>query len=604
MPQTELGDLDSGPLLADEPSVIRPMAASHPARAEPASLPGRQLLGISLEDYFHVGAFRGLISTGHWRRFESRLEHATGEALDLLDAYNARATFFTLGWVAEHLPELVRSVVARGHEVANSGYAHRGIAELGPDELRDELDRGREAILRATGTAPLGVRVPDWLRERDLWALDVIAGRGYAYDASFRPLGTDCRGAAWKRRPFTHVAEGVLLDEFPVPTLRVGPMLLPIGGGNWFRQLPEQLVVRAVERWQRESGVPFSMYFQVWELDPAQPRITAASWLATLRHYRNLDRTERFLRRFLGLRPFVGYAEYLGCAAAPPARAAEESGRATTALAVQAATPPRAAPCGRVPVTIVVPCFNEADTLPYLLNTLDSVERQLGQRYRLSYVFVDDGSSDDTWGVLQSLVGARPDCERVRHPANRGIAHAILTGIAASRDEFVCSIDADCTYDPHQLAALLPALEAGADLVTASPYHPDGRALRVPRWRLMLSRTLSRMYSHRLGSSLHTYTSCFRAYRRSRFVGLSLSHHGFLGVAEILVRALLGGAVVVEVPATLEVRLLGRSKLRVLRVIAGHIRLLNDTRRWQSSARRSLATGPASATADRHEVSR
>ena len=556
--------------------------------------PQQHLLGISLEDYFHVGAFRNLIAREHWRRFESRLERATDATLDLLDAYQARATFFTLGWVAEHLPELVRRVVERGHEVANSGFSHSGISELGPSELRDELERGRAAIAASTGLPPRGTRIPDWIREDQLWALDVVADLGYEYDASLRPLGRDCRRHPERRFPFVHRRGGRDLHEFPVPTTRIGPLLVPIGGGNWIRQLPEPMVTRAVERWQRSHGVPFSIYCQSWELDPAQPRITGASWIASMRHYRNLDHTERFLRRFLAKGQFVAYAEYLGLptqSRVPPTQVQRRTRESIVARGPRVDAP-------SVPVTVVVPCFNEADTLPYLLNTLASVGRKLAPRYRLSYVFVDDGSHDDTWAVLQALVGAREDCQVVRHEVNQGIARAILRGIAAAPDEFVCSIDADCTYDPNQLADLLPVLEAGADLVTASPYHPDGQVRRVPRWRLMLSRTLSRMYSRQLGSSLHTYTSCFRAYRRSRFAGLSIDHNGFLGIAEILARAVLGGARVAEVPATLEVRLLGQSKLKVLPVIAGHLRLLRELGALRGDPRASVTLADTQSSAE------
>ncbi|HEY7568293.1 MAG TPA: DUF3473 domain-containing protein, partial [Gemmatimonadaceae bacterium] len=259
----------------------------------------RQLLGISLEDYFHVGAFRNLISRGHWTRFESSLEKATRTTLELLDEYGAKATFFTLGWVAENLPELVREVAERGHEVANSGFSHRGVADVGADGLRDDLVRGHEAIERASRLAPRGTRIPDWIRERDFWALDVVASLGYAYDASFRPLGTDCRWQNERRYPFDYASAGLRLRELPVPTARVGPLLVPIGGGNWLRQLPEPLVRRAIERWLKAGRAPFSLYLHVWELAQAQPRITAASWLTSLRHYRNLDRTERSLRHFL-----------------------------------------------------------------------------------------------------------------------------------------------------------------------------------------------------------------------------------------------------------------------------------------------------------------
>lgn len=547
----------------------------------------RHLLGISLEDYFHVGAFRHLISRSRWPRLESCLEHATNTTLALLAEHRAKATFFTLGWVAENFPELVRRVVELGHEVANSGFSHQGVAELGPEALRDDLQRGHDAIAAATGRMPLGTRISDWIREEHLWALDVVAGLGYAYDASLRPLGTDCRAHSERRYPFDHVSGGRRLREFPVPTMRLGPLLVPIGGGNWIRQLPEPVVRHAIERWHETRPDPFSMYFHVWELDSSQPRITAASWLATARHYRNMDHTERVVRRFLAQRPFVGYAEYLGLT--PKPGTTTETG-SVPARASRDLPNDGNSPAGQVPVTAIVPCFNEAETLPYLLNTLTSVSRELRPRYQLSYIFVDDGSSDDTWQVLQWIAGQRADCKIVRHAVNKGVAHAILTGIATAQDEFVCSIDADCTYDPHQLADLLALLEGGADLVTASPYHPDGRVRHVAWWRRFLSRTLSTMYARRLRSNLHTYTSCFRAYRRSRFAGLSLSHRGFLGIAEIMARALLGGLRVAEVPATLEVRLLGQSKLRVLCMIAGHLQLLREVPQWR---RANAMTGAA-----------
>lgn len=548
------------------------------------------LLGISLEDYFHVGAFRKLIRRGHWNRFESSLEAATNKTLALLDEYDAKATFFTLGWVAENLPELVRHAAERGHEIANSGFSHRGVADLDAHALRDDLLRGHEAIERATGRAPRGTRIPDWLRERELWALDVVAGLGYAYDSSFRPLGSDCRSRSARRFPFDHVSGGRRLREFPVPTARVGTWLVPIGGGNWVRQLPQWFVRQAIDRWHRTQPAPFSLYVHVWELAQAQPRITAASWLTSVRHYRNLDLVERSLRRLLARHPFASFAEYLElpespATAPPPAQLARENIRLQ---------PEPAAHTPRTPVSVVIPCYNESATLPYLLKSLTAVSAELRHRYQLSFVFVDDGSSDDTWPVLQSLAARRGDCHLVRHPQNRGCAQAVQSGLVAAPDEFVVSMDADCTYDPLQVTALLTELEAGADLVTASPYHPRGRVSNVPRWRLLLSRTLSALYAWRLNTDIHTYTACFRAYRRSRFANVQLAHGGFLGIAEVMARALLGGLTVVEVPATLEVRLLGHSHIKVLRTIAGHLRLLVELSRWRGSNALPAASRPQS----------
>jgi glycosyltransferase involved in cell wall biosynthesis len=163
----------------------------------------------------------------------------------------------------------------------------------------------------------------------------------------------------------------------------------------------------------------------------------------------------------------------------------------------------------------------------------------------------------------------------VRHADNRGVAAGILTGIQNASTEIVCSMDCDCTYDPHELAKMIPLLESGVDMVTASPYHPQGAVRNVPEWRLALSKTLSRCYRVVLHQRLATYTSCFRVYRRSAMTGLSLRHEGFLGVAEMLGRLDLKGKRIAEYPATLEVRMLGRSKMKIVRTIAGHIGLLS-----------------------------
>ncbi len=229
----------------------------------------------------------------------------------------------------------------------------------------------------------------------------------------------------------------------------------------------------------------------------------------------------------------------------------------------------------KTPITIVVPCFNEEPALLHLRNTLRSVRQSLAERYEVHLILVDDRSTDHTWQSLQCLFGTESDCTLLRHPNNLGVAAAISTGIRSALTEVVCSIDCDGSYDPHQLEKFLPLLTEGVDLVTASPYHPLGGAFNVPAWRLTLSRCASALYRRVLRNKLHTYTSCFRVYRRSAVLNLEIREGGFLGITELVGQLDLRGCVIVECPAVLEVRVLGRSKMKTLPVILGHLHLMS-----------------------------
>ena len=227
-----------------------------------------------------------------------------------------------------------------------------------------------------------------------------------------------------------------------------------------------------------------------------------------------------------------------------------------------------------VPITIVVPCCNEEEGLSQLAVRLHALRDAFRPRYAVAFVLVDDGSTDRTWDIARELFAAWPDCTLVRHSQNRGVAAAIVTGTRAATSEIVCSMDSDCTYDPMQFLDLLPSLEDSVALVTASPYHRDGAVRGVGPVRLFLSRSLSRLYRVVLRPKLRTYTSCFRVYRRSVVLALQLRHGGFLGIAEMIGRIDQAGHDVVECPAVLETRRYGRSKMRILRTIIGHLGLV------------------------------
>jgi polysaccharide deacetylase family protein (PEP-CTERM system associated) len=537
---------------------------------------------VALEDYFQVGAFNQLIQRGQWYRFESRLEHNARKTLDLLDRFNVKATFFVLGWVADRYPEVVRLVARRGHEIASKGYYHRSIHQMTPAEFREDLARSRAALERASGTRVRGYRVAhEWLKPADLWALDVLAEEGYAYDSSIAPLFQRFAHEPWRRFQHRHEHLGRELWEFPISSCRLFGLHVPLGGGNYFRQFPHTFVKRAVRHWHETYTAPFVMYFHVWELDPEQPKINTGSLLTRVRHYRNLDKMEWVLEDYFKQYSFTSISGYLGLPAEPAGPLPADVMPTVPELNLSSeAAEPAPGPAGRAgaalktPVSIIIPCFNEELILPYLCNTLKRVQGTLGKRYDLRFLFVDDGSRDGTLEQLSRIFGDWPQARLLRHDRNRGVAAAILTGLRRADTDVVCSIDCDCTYDPHELGRMIPLLTPGVAMVTASPYHPQGQVRNVPGWRLLLSRGASWLYRRVLRQKLSTYTSCFRVYRRSAVAGLEVQETGYLGIAEMLGRLDLQGARVVEYPATLEVRMLGYSKMKTLRTIVGHLRLL------------------------------
>ncbi len=541
------------------------------------------LLTVAVEHDFQATALGPVIAPREWTRLESRVLANTVAALDLIEAHGARATFFVLGWVAERAPEVVQEIVRRGHEVASKGYLHRTPQSMAPDELRDDALRAKAALQKAGDVPVHGHRVARGsLGLDDLWVLDVLADAGFAYDSSFYPRLRSIRREPWRRFPHTHTHGERTIRELPLSTWGPDELLFPIAGGNAFRQLPAWVSRAVIGDWEQRYQSPFNLFFHIWELDPEAPRIARARGLRRLRRYRGLEgmreRIEAALERF----SFQPIAELLGLeqrqGMVPVSAVGGHTGARDTVALSPTATP----------VTIVVPCFQEEAVLAYTAKVLEETQARLAADYRFEYVFVDDHSPDGTWRRLEELFGDRPDCQLLHHPENRGVAQAILTGIRAARTEIVASVDCDCTYDPGQLAGMLPLLDAGTAMVTASPYHREGRVLGVPGWRLLLSRGLSRLYALVLPESPATITSCFRVYRRSKLLDVEPRDGGFLGVAETLAILALRGERVAEHPAVLESRLLGESKMKVLATITAHLRLLADLA-WRRLSGRATA---------------
>jgi dolichol-phosphate mannosyltransferase len=260
--------------------------------------------------------------------------------------------------------------------------------------------------------------------------------------------------------------------------------------------------------------------------------------------------------------------------------------------------PDRRVPQHKRLISLVIPIFNEEDGVDQLRERLGCVRDMWRETADVEFVFVDDGSSDKTRHALHEAFGTDPLSQIAIHGVNRGIGAAFRTGFARSRGSIVCTIDADCSYGPENLQRLTVALdEQDADIAVASPYHPQGTVEGVPSWRLLLSKSCSIFYRVVAPVRLHTYTSVFRAYRKNVVEAVPFQEDGFVSATEVLIRAAEQGYRITEVPMTLHARKIGRTKMKVLRTIRGHARLIGTTavRRIQSA----LKTGPSVAARGR-----
>ena len=290
------------------------MSQSNPATDTPVI----NAMSVDVEDYFHVSVFDGIVPRSQWATMESRVCANTQRLLDLFDEYNVRSTFFVLGWVAERHPDLVRAIVARGHEIASHGFAHRLIYDQTPAAFREDVRRAKQILEDASGCLVAGYRAPSYsVTPRSLWALDILIEEGYRYDSSIFPIRHDRYGIPVSpREPFPIERERGTLMEVPGSTVRVGPANLPIAGGGYFRLLPYAWTRWGMARLNDRERQAAVFYIHPWEIDPEQPRLQAG-WLGRFRHYRNLDRTEERLRALLTEFRFGTVASLLR-AAAPP----------------------------------------------------------------------------------------------------------------------------------------------------------------------------------------------------------------------------------------------------------------------------------------------
>lgn len=223
-------------------------------------------------------------------------------------------------------------------------------------------------------------------------------------------------------------------------------------------------------------------------------------------------------------------------------------------------------------LSLIIPCFNESDSIAQLYEQLCAIRPQLERHGAFELVLVDDGSTDDTFARLTDAFAGWHNVTIVRHDRNRGLGAALRTGFAHAHGEVIVTTDSDGTYPFTTIPGLLYLLQPGVDIVTASPYHPEGGIEGVPAYRQLFSRGASLLYRMLVDPQLHTYTAMYRAYRREVIERIPTTADGFVMVTELLVGALLAGYRVVEYPAVLRVRRYGQSKARVWQITRAHLR--------------------------------
>lgn len=256
-------------------------------------------LTIDVEDYFQVSAFAPYIDRADWDKRECRVERNMARILSLLDDHDVKATFFTLGWIAERYPGLVRDLVACGHEIASHGYGHQRASDLDMPAFFADISRAKQLLEDLAGVEVKGYRAPSFSigAANRQWAFDSLARAGYLYSSSVYPVRHDHYGMPEAPR-FAHPAHAAVL-EVPPTTVRFFSRNWPASGGGYFRLMPYALSRRLIEHVNRLEGEAAVFYFHPWEIDVDQPRIPGIDAKTRFRHYVNIHRMEKRLARLL-----------------------------------------------------------------------------------------------------------------------------------------------------------------------------------------------------------------------------------------------------------------------------------------------------------------
>jgi polysaccharide deacetylase family protein (PEP-CTERM system associated) len=256
-------------------------------------------LTIDVEDYFQVSAFAPYIDRADWDKRECRVERNIARILELLKRHGVKATFFTLGWIAERYPAIVRDIVADGHELASHGYGHERANGLTPQAFFEDISRAKKILEDISGEAVKGYRAPSFSIDASNrhWAFDALVRAGYRYSSSVYPVQHDHYGMPDAPR-FSHLSHASLL-EVPPTTVRAFNRNWPASGGGFFRLMPYALSRRLIAHVNHHDGESAVFYFHPWEIDVDQPRIPGINAKTRFRHYVNIHRMEQRLTRLL-----------------------------------------------------------------------------------------------------------------------------------------------------------------------------------------------------------------------------------------------------------------------------------------------------------------
>ena len=259
--------------------------------------PVRNAMTIDVEDYFQVSAFAPHIARDSWADRECRVEANVDRILGILDDGAVVATFFTLGWIAERYPKLVRRIVDGGHELASHGYGHLRASDQSHTAFSEDITSSKAILEDIGGQAVHGYRAPSFsIGPANLWALDALQEAGYRYSSSIYPIVHDHYGMpdAPRFAFYPNGDQGLL--EVPITTVRLMKRNLPAGGGGYFRLMPYAMSRWMMRQVNQQDRQPAIFYFHPWELDPGQPRQQGLEWKTRFRHYVNLDRMDGRIR--------------------------------------------------------------------------------------------------------------------------------------------------------------------------------------------------------------------------------------------------------------------------------------------------------------------